>query len=193
MRRSMFAPMIFLFLAFSCLHAGSVFAVEDGFTVGHKVSCEYFTIFVEPGIEVPELNERLNIGFSDSLLAGRTGKESPLPGDALAEMVDILFLRVTDILDMRLFDFKGNIKICRNSASLGSAYQKIFGRDMKDTCSFYVNDLNTIYITADHFEVGVLGHEIAHTVQSHYFVVAAPTKVQEVLAGYVEFQLRKKK
>jgi hypothetical protein len=66
-------------------------------------------------------------------------------------------------------------------------------RDLKNTCSFFVNDLNTIYIAADHFDVGVLGHEIAHTVQSHYFVVAAPTKVQEVLAGYVEYQLRKKK
>jgi hypothetical protein len=56
--------------------------------------------------------------------------------------------------------------------------------------SFYVYDLNTIYVSAGSFKREVLGHEIAHAVISHYFVVQPPMKAQEVLAGYVEYQLR---
>jgi hypothetical protein len=37
----------------------------------------------------------------------------------------------------------------------------------------------------------VLGHEIAHAIMSHYFVVLPSEKIQEVLAGFVEYQLRK--
>jgi len=36
-----------------------------------------------------------------------------------------------------------------------------------------------------------LGHEIGHAVISNYFVVQPPIRIQEVLAGYVEYQLRK--
>ena len=52
-------------------------------------------------------------------------------------------------------------------------------------------DINTIYITAENFKKAVLGHEVAHAVISHYFVVQPSMKVQEVLAGYIEYQLRK--
>ncbi len=193
MRISKACFILFIMVMCSCLRTLPGFAVDDGFVAAGQVSSEYFSIAMEKGVEISELNDRLNIGFSDSLLAGRPGSENPTPDQALAEMADILFLRVSDILDMRLFDFKCTLKICRDTGRLSEVYRKLFARDLKNTCSFYVSDLNTIYIAADHFDVGVLGHEIAHTVQSRYFVVAAPTKVQEVLAGYVEYQLRKKK
>ena len=51
--------------------------------------------------------------------------------------------------------------------------------------------MNTIYASAENFKIGVIGHEIAHAVISHYFVVQPSVKIQEVLAGYVEYQLRK--
>ena len=61
--------------------------------------------------------------------------------------------------------------------------------------------MTKIYIGSDHagFELKaklieylkVLGHEIGHAVISHYFVVLPSVKVQEVLAVYVEYQLRK--
>jgi len=57
--------------------------------------------------------------------------------------------------------------------------------------SFYVFDSNTIFISYQDLTLGMLGHEIAHAVISGYFVVPPPDKVQEVLAGYVEYSLRK--
>ncbi len=37
----------------------------------------------------------------------------------------------------------------------------------------------------------LLGHEMGHVIISHYFVVPPSYRIQEVLTGYVEFQLRK--
>jgi len=57
--------------------------------------------------------------------------------------------------------------------------------------SFYVNDISAIYISGENFRREILGHEIAHAIINHYFVVSPPIKVQEILAKYIEYQLRK--
>ena len=106
-------------------------------------------------------------------------------------MVDTLFLRICDLLDMHLYSYRGNIKICRDYNQLSQIYRNLFNADLKGTRSFYTYDLNTIYISPESFQLGILGHEIAHAIISHYFVVQPPVKVAEVLAGYVEYQLRK--
>jgi hypothetical protein len=51
---------------------------------------------------------------------------------------------------------------------------------------------NTIYVSLKDVSLGMLAHEVAHAIISSYFVVAPPEKVQEVLAGYVEYSIRKK-
>jgi hypothetical protein len=38
----------------------------------------------------------------------------------------------------------------------------------------------------------MLGHEIAHAIISSFFIVPPPEKIQEVLAGYVDYSLLKK-
>lgn len=106
-------------------------------------------------------------------------------------MVDTLFLRVCGILDMNLYSFEGNLKICRDTAQLRQIYRGLFDKDLQNKSSFYVYDFNTVYISADDFRIGVLSHEIAHAVISRYFVVLPSVRIQEVLASYVEFQLRK--
>jgi hypothetical protein len=109
---------------------------------------------------------------------------------ALPDRVDTLFTRVCDILDMRLYSYTGTIKVCKDEKQLGSVYSSLFGRDIPLGKSFYAHDLNTIYITEESFIRGIIGHEFAHAVMNHYFVVLPPEKIQELLSGYVEFQLR---
>jgi hypothetical protein len=48
-----------------------------------------------------------------------------------------------------------------------------------------------VYISYPEMTIGMLGHKIAHAIISHYFVVPPPAKIQEVLAGYVEYSIRK--
>lgn len=167
-------------------------AVNDGFGEGRKISGKYFTVMYKPGVEVGTLTQQLNIGLTDKILSGNISSQGNSSAEAeLAEMLDILFLTVSDILDVHLYSFQGTIKVCPDEDALASVYKNLFEGEPGSRLSFYVNELNAIYITAGHFKREILGHEIAHAILSHYFVVQPPVKVAEVLAGYVEYQLRK--
>jgi hypothetical protein len=167
------------------------FAFDDGFGPAKKIQSSHFTVYYSPQIDTTTLAQRLNIGPADEILAGKTSKRTNASSGQLAEMLDTLFTRVCDILDMQLYSYTGNIKVCQDYNQLSQIYRNIFGHDLGNRKSFYVNELNTVYISADSFQRGILGHEIAHAVISHYFVVLPSVKIQEVLAGYVEYQLRK--
>lgn len=167
------------------LFYGSCFAEsDDGFGTARKIESQHFTIFYAPQLNLEELARQLDIRPLDKLISGRSFQND------LGGMIDTLFAQVCDILDMQLYSFHGNIKICRDSAQISAIYKNLFDRELNNF-SFYVYDTNTVYICADHFTVGVLGHEIGHAIISHYFVVLPSVKIQEVLAVFVEYQLRK--
>lgn len=169
----------------------SAIDIDDGFGSARTIKGEHFSVYYEPDLDTRELIQNLDIYPSDEILTGKSIEKSDFSETTLADMVDILFRRVCDTLDMQLYSFQGNIKVCRDREHVNSVYNTLFNRDLKSFHSFYVYDINTIYISAENFKREVLGHEIAHAVISHYFVVQPSIKVQEVLAGYIEYQLRK--
>lgn len=153
----------------------------------------YLTIYYAQELDPKELAQKLDITYAEEILAARAVSSGAFTGNReLADMLDTLFLQVCDVLDMHLYSLKTNIKICKNLEQLKDVYSYLFYKDI-NTCSFYVYNLNTIYISPESFNIGVLSHEIAHAITSHYFVVQPPIKISEVLAGYVEYQLRKNK
>lgn len=182
---------IWLLAFFLCLNEIAAYGSDDGFGRADKIASAYFNIYYSPQLDVSDLARRLNIGVSDRLLAGKGIPEKKPAQLELADMVDVLFLRISDILDMHLYSFQGSIKICRTNAELIRLYSNLFRQNPKELVSFYSYDLNTIYISAESFKRGILGHEIAHAIMSRYFVVSPPLKVSEVLSTYVEYQLRK--
>ncbi len=163
-----------------------VFAFDDGFGSAKSLETSHFTLYYSSSLNLEELKQRLNIGLSDRLLAGQSISSS---GD-LAAMLDALFTRVCDILDMQLYSLKSNIKVCRDDIQLADIFANLFNRDLGKKRSFYVSDLNTIYVSVEGFNREILGHEIGHAIISRYFVVLPSVKVQEVLSSYVEYQLR---
>ncbi|HNW39619.1 MAG TPA: hypothetical protein PL125_06985 [Candidatus Omnitrophota bacterium] len=170
-----------LFLTLSSAHAA-----DDGFGPAKKIESEHFIISYAPQLDLYSLLEKLNIRPADLVLSeGPSSK-----GNGLAVALDALYSIVMQAVDMNLYSLQGNLKICRDRDHLNDVYTSIFGRTLK-TSSFYINEYNTIYISADDFTKEILGHEIAHMIISHYFVVQPPAKVAEILAGYVEYQLRK--
>jgi len=164
---------------------------DDGFGQARKIQSSHFTVYYSPQIDATTLAQQLNIRPADEILTGKTSRRTNSSSEQLAEMLDTLFMRVCDIMDMQLYSYTGNIKICQDYNQLSQIYRNIFGHDFQHRKSFYVNELNTVYISADSFQREILGHEIAHAIISHYFVVLPSIKIQEVLAGYVEYQLRK--
>ena len=76
--------------------------------------------------------------------------------------------------------------------ALNSYYDQLYHADIPaETQAFYQEDNRSIYISAEYFTREVLGHEIGHAIMSGYFVVQPSLKIQEVLCGYIAYQLKK--
>lgn len=168
--------------------AASAFGIDDGFGDASELRTRHFTVYYSPQLDISRLAKKLKITFSDRLLSGTDSKAAATEG-APAEAFDTLFLGVCNLLDMNLYSFSGTIKICNSAGELKTIYDNLFDKPLADKRSFYVADLNTIYISAQYFDRRILGHEMAHAVISHFFTVPPPIKASEVLAGYVEYQL----
>ena len=182
----------FLCLVFSLYFITVCFAYgyDDGFGSAKKLNSEHFTLYYSPKLDATGLAQKLDIGASERLLVGKSAQESSSAG--LEDMLETLFSQVSDILDIHIYSLQVNIKVAHDYNHLSSVYQTLFGADLHNMKSFYVHDLKTIYIQGESFTREILGHEIAHAIICHYFVVPPPMRVQEVLSGYVEYQLRKR-
>lgn len=189
MRKSRWHSIV-AFLVFFAINISPAYSYEDAFGPAKKIEGRYFTVYYAPQLDTAVLYQKLQISPTDQMLTGRIIDKLISSDAKLADAIDTIFLRVSDILDMHLYSYHGTIKICANQQHLNTVYNTLF-RGALDNHSFYSYDINTIYITAENFSRGVAGHEIAHAIIAHHFVVQPPVKVAEILAGYVEFQLRK--
>jgi hypothetical protein len=97
---------------------------------------------------------------------------------------------VSDILDIHIYSFKGTIQVLPDRQSLNGFLKQAYGVDFEER-SLYYFEKDVIYVSLADMTVGMLGHEMAHAIISHFFVVPPPAKLQEVLCGYVEYSLRK--
>ncbi|MDD5347024.1 MAG: hypothetical protein PHT59_00245 [Candidatus Omnitrophica bacterium] len=149
----------------------------------------YFSVYAEPGVDVYRLLTKIDYEYLVQPRAFGAEKQENL-NDILARTLDGLYQEVSDILDIHIYSFKGKIVFVTDQPSLGQLLKEQYNLDF-DERSIYYYDQNVIYVSASDMTPGMLGHEIAHAIISHYFVVPPPTKLQEVLAGYVEYTLRK--
>lgn len=171
--------------------ASGAFAIDDGLSYDKKIEGKYITVYYPSGIDASRLAEQLNIRASDKIITGQPLKSKGSYEEELAQALDTLFMRVSDILDMRLYSLKTSIKICKTDVELNNVYNHLFNSSLGPRRSFYVYDLNSIYVSEAAFQPGIIGHELSHAVISHYFSIPAPVKVQEVLSMYVEYDLRR--
>lgn len=159
----------------------------------HRCESKHFTIYYQQGVDPLDAAYKVNIGGSIYFYKNRSKTVSPdsEPKEILTQNIDILFNEVSDLLDMHLYTYRGSIKICLNKEELKKTFYEIFNRELKFE-SFYYHTENAIYISLESLRPGILAHEIAHAIINHYFVVMPPMRVQEVLAGYVEYTINKK-
>jgi hypothetical protein len=164
-----------------------LFAFEE--KLDQVLETKYFTVYAYSGFNVNSLIPKLN--FQYLLHLDRVdGEAAATPSDILSKTLDALYLEVSDILDIHIYSFHGSIKIFIQQASLNAALKEILGVNLEGP-SYYLQEQNTIFISDADLNLGVLGHEIAHAIISGFFVVPPPEKIQEVIAGYVEYNLRK--
>ncbi|MBL7131539.1 MAG: hypothetical protein ISS45_09095 [Candidatus Omnitrophica bacterium] len=167
----------FLFI----LSSQNIFALE--------LKSKYFEVHIHKDIDSYKLLRKLNINYFLHLDMTAL-KASPNLESMLRDTLDAIYLEVSDILDMHMYSFRVYLEILPNKNYLSKILQEHSRKEI-NISSFYFYEKNTIYISAEDLRVGMLGHEVAHAIISHYFVVPPPAKVQEILSGYVEYSLNK--
>lgn len=150
---------------------------------------QYFSIYGPKDLDIVQLLARLNYQYflqADGLL----GQEANDPPTLLSKTTDALYLEASDILGAHVYSFHGKINIYPDRFSMNDILGKTLHRDLQES-SYYLHETGTIYISYPDLTLGMLGHETAHAIISSYFVVLPPPNIQEILAGYVEYSLRK--
>ena len=181
---------VFLFTAFVFIFSveSAVARVDDGFMKSKKIKTQYFTIFLERNIDVDLLALNLSVPHSlQAIISEPLFFDNPY---SLEAQFDMLFLVVSELMDLSLPDFHVDVKICTDSYRMENITKKLFGK-RRNVPGFYLEHNNTIYVNASDISIHIFGHELSHALQCNYFVVKPPEKLQEVLAGYVEYQFRK--
>mgnify|MGYP001767742984 CR=1 FL=1 len=164
---------------------------EDGFITARKVDARYFAIHLAAGVEEMALVQGLGVGPEHKILAGQLVGSPQFSSNSLADILDAFFLWSCNVLDMQLYSYRGTVKVVADENALADIYRRLFGEERTGEKAFYVYEINTLYVAAPNFTKEIVGHEVAHAIISNFFVVQPPAKVQEVLAGYIEYQLRK--
>jgi hypothetical protein len=185
-----FFSTVFIFLYLIIFSCSSLFALDfkDGYKGNKRLKSNFFTVYFESDQALNNFEFAIDVPYNIRAL---TLEPTVLyeTGDVAGEL-DILYLAVSAILDIELSKYSCKIKVCDDAESLSRISNRLFGRTI-DVPAFYVLENNTIYVDARDVNINILGHELAHAIQNEYFVVPPPQKIQEVLAGYVEYQLRK--
>jgi hypothetical protein len=104
------------------------------------------------------------------------------------KMLDALYERVQEILDMRKRMKPVVIRVYSTKQQLHTAYHEIYGKPCQMR-AWYIYETNTIHVTVEDLHEGILAHEMAHAVIDHYLLVRPPPTTTEILARYVDSHL----
>jgi hypothetical protein len=149
----------------------------------------YFSVYADAPVNAYSISSKLNFNyliFGNDLSKGASDDQKQI----LVKTLDALFMEVSDIIDIHIYSFKGIIRVLPDRRSLQDLIKQSYKQDFTER-SLYYFEKNTIFISEADMTLGMLGHEMAHAIISNFFVVPPPPKVQEILAGYVEYSLNK--
>lgn len=149
-----------------------------------KITSKYARIFYETDETLRLFNRRVKLGLQSYILKKKYLGELSVERQ-VSEKIDIIVDRVKAILDMYPKNFRIDIKITADANLVQSIYKKRYYREV-EFVAFYSPQERTIYISAEDAKSNILAHELAHAIIDQYFGVAAPVKIHEILAQYVD-------
>ncbi len=166
------------------------FLFFNSFCPADTVETKYFTILFCPDCSLAEFAKNISTGNSvrfETYNESKSDITSVIKSDT-----DALYLEVEDVLDMYLDSYHGRIKVHPDNVSVSKTAYGNTQTIEPAIPSIYMPSQNTIHISLKDIDPGILSHEMAYALISNYFVLAPPAKVQEILAGYVEYSVRKR-
>ena len=179
-----FALCTWLFLSLGKICFSQQYEQEDDWL---SFQTAYFTVYYKPDVNLKRVLGRLS---------GRSlPTYSNLPAYALggieekvAYRLDVVFMRVRDILGMYPNKAEIKIKIHKNRQNI-NAELCYFSRADANCKSFYTYRFNTIYTSEQDMTDSVIAHEMAHAVVDNYFSTTPSEKMAEILATNVDLHL----
>lgn len=173
--RSKSLKIALLLMLMVVISEGRAYAIEN-------LKTRYAVIVYSGREQLEEFTENIYLGSLSYLLRRR----SPLTlQDEVSEKFDIVIERVMEILEMFPKKMRITVVFHRDQEGVDAAYRKIYGIPT-EFIAFYSPKTRELHLSLDDLNLHVLAHESAHAVIDHYFGVAPPTKIHEVLAQYVE-------
>lgn len=163
--------------------------INLGFCQKAAIESKYFTLEFYKDCDLIKLIQKLNVNYF--LHADVFSSEPEDIDSIISKTFDALYLEVCDILDIHIYSYHGKIKVYPNKKELEQDVLRGYIEEKFGLPSVYEHSKNTIHISYPDITLGMLAHEVAHAIISHYFIVPPSPKVQEVLTGYVEYSIRK--
>lgn len=108
--------------------------------------------------------------------------------DRLKARIEIILLRVEDILGMDPKNLHVKIRIFKTRHEMNDAYAWMFDQQANFK-SFYMHYFRSIYTNEQDFLDSVMAHELGHAVIDHYFSLPPPSRMAELMATYVDAHL----
>jgi len=173
---------------FQWIQCEAVHGQTTGTSSWKRLDTRYTIIQYQTSKDLAKFNRKIDFSSEEwgvkSLFSGSGSKD---PVGATQKKVDAVFARVQEILDMRKRVKKVIINIYPRQLFHKIRY-RITG-SKRPIRSWYIFNLNTIYINADDVNEGILAHELAHAIIDHYMTVRPPRATAEILARYVDEHL----
>ena len=183
------------FLVFSL--SGVVQGRAPGSIPWQNLETKYTIIYYQSLEDLKKFNKNINYPQGGwGLLKGLFSR--PCPDeliDKIGKKVDVLYVRVQEILDMHKKVKKVKIIVYPNKGQLNTAYSEIYKvpslsyETSSPFRAWYIYEYNTIYLNVDDLHEGMLAHEMAHAIIDHYLLVRPPKATAEILARYVDRHL----
>jgi hypothetical protein len=153
------------------------------------VQSKYFSVYGPPQFDIINVLNKMDYDYFLQV-EGLFLQPEPEPKMVLANTLDAVFLETCKILGINVYSFEASLEFLEDQQTLKIAIKNLVGVDIQER-AFYLHDLKTIYVSIEDLTPGVLGHELAHAIISHYFGAPPSENIQEILAGYVDYSFRK--
>lgn len=176
-------------LLFELLGEWGVLAGDCRAADGEYTVVTQHTILIFNAVEdMAAFNKALNYPGDSSLSGIFTAPGAKEVETELVQKIDLLFVKVQQILDMRKEMRKIRVRLFSNDEQLAEAYKKIFKQKI-NVRGWYVYEFNTVFLNVKDVHEGMLAHELGHAVINHFLTVQPPRATAEILAKYVDKHL----
>jgi hypothetical protein len=159
----------------------------------HSLETTHTNINYQSLADLKKFNRKLDNYFAKcGLLRLSLCSGTDTLSDKITKKVDVIYERVQEILGIHKKMKKVVMKIYSDKRQLNAAYSKLKKTGLqnykthRNIRAWYMPSNNTIYLNCNDLHEGMLGHEIAHYMIDHYFLIRPTKNTGEILAQHVD-------